>query len=95
MSLIPSISLTDFKKLKPAEIAALKSCEVTLSGEHLFTAVIPPREGGHTVVESIRARAEELAMTGNAVGGQAPQVIKTNSPSLPSRRGSAEQGRGH
>ncbi len=70
MSLIPRVSFTDFKKLKAAGIVELKSCEVVSDGQYLFTIIIPPREAGRAVADSLRAQAANLGVAGNAVGGK-------------------------
>jgi len=72
--LIPSVNLTEFTKLKSA-ISQLKSCEVTFDGVYLFTAIIPPPDGG-AVNEYIKTQAEYLAMRGNTVGGVNIEQIK-------------------
>ncbi len=72
MSLIPSITISDFKRLKVAEIQEMKSVEVTADSEVLFYAIIPPQNGGMTITDNIRTNAEYLAHRANSVGGKDP-----------------------
>lgn len=73
-SLIPEISLTEFKKsmtrLKIDQIKRLKSFEVRSDGEPLFYIIVPPENAGMTITDNIRTQAEYLAMRGNTVGGK-------------------------
>lgn len=62
-TLIPEISLTEFRKLKAEQLRRLKSCEVTSDGEYLFTFLNPNSE-------YIRAQAEYKAQLSNSVGGE-------------------------
>jgi hypothetical protein len=59
--LVPTITLTEFKKLKATEIQRLKSCEVISDGEYLFTFINP-------TTEYIRVQSEYLGQLGNSVG---------------------------
>ena len=59
--LIPSYSITEFKKLKAQELKRLKSCEITSDGEHLFTFINP-------TTDYIKVQAEYLAQQGNSIG---------------------------
>ncbi len=59
--LIPNISFTEFKKLKPEQLRRLKSCEVTYNGEYMFTFVNPQ-------TDYIRLSVDSLAQIGNTVG---------------------------
>ncbi len=61
-TLIPEISITDFKKLKVEQLKRLKSCEVTSDGEYLFTFTNPQ-------TDYIRIQAEYKAQLSNSVGG--------------------------
>lgn len=61
--LIPSISITEFKKLKVHELKKLKSCEIISDGEYLFTFVNPQ-------TDYIRIQTEYLAQMGNSTGGK-------------------------
>uniref|UniRef100_A0A6M3KTS2 Uncharacterized protein n=1 Tax=viral metagenome TaxID=1070528 RepID=A0A6M3KTS2_9ZZZZ len=65
---IPSITLTEFKRLKAFEIKELKSVEVTSDGEHLFTAIIP--HGDTHSTDFVKVNAEELGLTANLSGGK-------------------------
>jgi hypothetical protein len=69
-TLIPNIPLSEFKKLKASEIKNLKSCEITSDGIYLFTVIIPPVNGGMTITDHIRTKAEYLGVQGNTVGGK-------------------------
>jgi len=66
--LIPSISITEFRKLKAHEIARLKCCEVTSDGEYLFTFINP-------TTEYIRAEAEAKGQLSNALGKETLEEI--------------------
>lgn len=59
--LIPSYSITEFKKLKVPELRRLKSCEVTSDGEYLFTFINP-------TTDYIRVQAEYNAQLSNSMG---------------------------
>jgi hypothetical protein len=68
--LIPSYSITEFKKLKVTELKRLKSCEITSDGEYLFTFVNPQ-------TDFIRTQTEYTAQLGNAVKGESlEQILK-------------------
>jgi len=71
-NLIPTISLSEFKKLSAAKLRDMKSVEVTSDGETLLFVIIPPKNGGMTITDSIKTSAEYLAVRGNTVGGQDP-----------------------
>lgn len=71
--LIPSISITDFRKLKVEQIRELKACEVLSDGELLFTAIIP--HGDLMDKENIRVPAERLALRANIIGGKDPEEL--------------------
>lgn len=73
-TLIPNYSLTEFKKLRAHELKRLKSCEVSVDGEYLFTFINP-------VSDYIRVQAEGLGVKGNAVGGEELQAIKARGES--------------
>lgn len=70
--LIPSYSITEFRKLKVHELRRLKSCEVTSDGEYLFTFVNP-------TTDYIRRQAEYLAELGNSVGKEDLEKILEDS----------------
>lgn len=61
--LVPSITISEFKKLKAHEVKRLKSCEVVSDGEYLFTFINPS-------TEFIRIRAEYLSLSSNTIGGE-------------------------
>ena len=73
-SLIPNVSITEFKKLKPEQLKALKSCEVTSNGSYLFTFV-------NAKTGYIKNSVENLAQLSNAVGGKTiAEVVEENAP---------------
>ena len=76
MSLIPSMPISEFKRLKAGEIKEMQSVEVTSDGEVLFTAIIPPVNAGMTMVDTIRTEAEYLGVRGNSVGGKTPAELR-------------------
>jgi hypothetical protein len=76
-TLIPTISLTEFRKLKADELKNLKSCEITSDGEYFMTVIIPPTNGGMSITDTIRTEAEYLAMRGNTVGGKTLEELKS------------------
>jgi hypothetical protein len=65
---IPSIPLSEFKKLKANQIGRLKSSEITSDGEYLFTFINP-------TTAYIKVRAEYLGQTGNTVGKETLEEI--------------------
>lgn len=68
MSLIPTIALTDFKRLTAAQLKRLKSCEVTADGAYLFTFTNP-------ATDYIRREAENKCQLSNAVHGETLEQI--------------------
>ena len=62
-TLIPEITITDFRKLKAHELAELMSCEVISDGEYLFTFINPN-------TDYIRIQSEYMAQLSNSVGGK-------------------------
>jgi len=73
MSLIPSITIAEFKKLKAHEIKRLKAVEVTADGDYLFTAIIP--HGDMVANDYIKTQAEYLGNKANISGGLDPAEI--------------------
>lgn len=67
--LIPTISFTEFKRLKPEQLKELKSCEVTFNCEYLFTFVNPQ-------TSFIRVQTEYMCQTGNDIGGKDLDTVK-------------------
>ncbi len=59
--LIPSYTITEFKKLKARELKRLKSCEITSDGKHLFTFINP-------TTDFIRIQSEYHGQLSNALG---------------------------
>ena len=72
-TLIPEITITDFKKLKVHELRRLKTCEVFADGMYLFTFV-------NAQTGYIRAHAEELGVLGNGVRGESLEDILNSVP---------------
>jgi hypothetical protein len=66
--LIPSYSITEFRKLKVPQLKRLKSCEIMSDGKHLFTFVNPQ-------TDYVRIQSEYLAQISNTVGGKALEEI--------------------
>ena len=69
--LIPTITFTQFKKLRPEQLRRMKSCEVTFDGEYLFTFV----NGGTEASGFLKTQAEYNCQTANAVGGESLEEI--------------------
>ena len=67
-TMIPEIALSDFKRLKASEMKRLKSAEITVDGEYLFT-YINPQTG------FIRASAESLGQLSNVIDGKSLEDI--------------------
>lgn len=70
-TLIPEISITDFRKLKAHEMKRLKSCEVMSDGLYLFTFVNPQ-------TDYIRGHVENLCQLGNCLSGKSLEDILSN-----------------
>jgi len=68
-SLIPELTITEFKSLKAYELRELKSCEVYSDGEYLFTFI-------NAQNDFQRAKAEYMGQMNNAVGGKSIEQIK-------------------
>ncbi len=69
--IIPSIPLSEFKKLKSEQIRRLKSAEITSDGEYLFTFV-----NGMTEPSGfLRTTSEYRCGEANAVGGETLEEI--------------------
>jgi len=69
--LIPSIPITEFRKLKTHELRRLKSCEITSDGEYLFTFVNGMLEpSGY-----LRTQTEFNAQLANSVAGETLEQI--------------------
>ncbi len=62
--LIPSYSLTDFRRIVryPDKLKILKSCEVTFNGDYLFTFVNPQ-------TDYIKLSIENLSQLSNSLSG--------------------------
>ena len=62
-TLIPEITLTEFKKLKADELKQLKCCEVYYNYDYLFTFVNPR-------TDYVRVQTEYMGEMSNTVGGK-------------------------
>lgn len=65
-TLIPEMTITDFKKLKVPELKRLKSCEVFADGEYVFTFV----NGGIDGSGYLRMQTEYKCQMANAITGE-------------------------
>ena len=76
-TLIPELTITEFRKLKASELKQLKSAEIYSDGEHLFTFVNPS-------TAYIRVQTEYLGQLSNSVGGKdlAQILIKEEADAL-------------
>jgi len=63
MSIVPEVSITEFKKFKVHELKELKCCEVLSDGEYLFSFVNP-------ATDYIRQQVQNLGQLSNAVKGK-------------------------
>ena len=68
-SLIPQLSITEFKSLKAHELRELKSSEIYSDGEYLFTFI-------NAQTPFIKAKAEYMGQLSNAVSGKTLEEIK-------------------
>ena len=66
--LIPTISITEFRKLKAHEMRRLKSCEIESDGLYLFTFINPQ-------TDYIKMQAEYMGQVSNSVAGEDLEVI--------------------
>ena len=74
-TLIPEMTITEFKKLKVPELKRLKSCEVYSDGDYLFTFV----NGGVDTSGFLRLQTEFKCQTANVVSGETlEQILKLN-----------------
>lgn len=69
--LIPTITFTEFKKLKAEQLQRMKSCEVTFEGRYLFTFV----NGNTEETGFLKTQSEYACQTANAVGGKTLEQI--------------------
>lgn len=73
--LIPNLTWTEFKRLKPEQLKRMKSCEVFYNCEYLFTFV-----NGNTEPSGfLRMQSEFKCQTSNAISGQNPEDILNES----------------
>ena len=70
-TLIPMLSISEFKKLKVPELRRLKSCEVYADGFYLFTFV----NGGVDASGFLRLQTEYKCQTANGVSGETLENI--------------------
>lgn len=66
--LIPTYTISEFKKLKVPELKRLKSCEINSDGEYLFTFVNPN-------TDFIRRQTEYMSQLSNSVKGESLEDI--------------------
>lgn len=72
-TLIPEITVTEFRKLKVPELKRLKSCEVYSDGKYLFTFV----NGGVDASGFLRLQTEYRSQVANGVCGETlEQILK-------------------
>lgn len=69
--LIPTITISDFKKLKVHQLKELSSCEVFSDGEYLFTYI----NGHQSNMDYVRTQAEYLGLKPNTLGGKALEEL--------------------
>lgn len=73
-TLIPEMTITDFRKLKVPELKRLKSCEIYSDGEYLFTFV----NGRVDASGFLRLQTEYKCQTANGVSGETlEQILKS------------------
>ncbi len=70
-TMIPTITISEFKALKVAQIKQMKSCEVYADGEFLCTII----NGNLEDSGYIKTRAEYLALSSNTLGGKPIEEI--------------------
>ena len=70
-TLIPELTITEFKKLKVQELKRLKSCEIYSDGEYLFTFV----NGNVDASGFLRLQTEYKCQTANSVCGETLEQI--------------------
>jgi len=68
-TLIPEITISEFKKLSACVIKRMKSCEITSDGEYLGTFLRCP-------TTYLRDKAESDAQMANSVSGETLEEIK-------------------
>ena len=76
-TLIPNVTLSEFKKLKVSELRQLKSCEVVADGVYLFTFINPQ-------TDYIRMQSEYAGELSNSVSGKTIEEI-TREPVITGR----------
>ena len=71
-TLIPQMTISDFKKLKVSQLKRLKSYEVYSDGEYIFTFV----NGSIDTSGFLRMQTEYKCQTANAVTGETLEDIQ-------------------
>ena len=66
---IPSMTITQFRKLKVHELKELKCYEILSDGEYLFTFVNPQ-------TDFVKAQAEAMGEVSNSVGGKTIEELE-------------------
>lgn len=67
MSLIPTISIEELKKvLEEGKLSNLPSCEI-IGEDYQATLIVPAMIGGQTIYDHTRTQAEYLGVQGNSV----------------------------
>lgn len=70
-TLIPEMTITEFRKLKAPQLKRLKCCEVYSNGEYLFSFVNGMLEpSGY-----LRTQSENNCQLANAVGGETLEEV--------------------
>ncbi len=70
-TLIPNVTISEFKKLKVSQMKELSSCEVLSDGEYLFTFI----NGSLEASGNVRDNAEQWGSVSNSVGGKTIEEI--------------------
>ena len=70
-TLIPMMTISDFKKLKVPELRRLKSCEIYADNEYLFTFV----NGSVDASGFLRLQTEYKCQTQNGISGETLENI--------------------
>jgi len=70
-TLIPQLSITEFKKLKVPELKRLKSCEIYADNDYLFTFV----NGSVDASGYLRLQTEYKCQTQNGISGETLENI--------------------
>lgn len=68
-TLIPTVKLSDFKKLNAAQIRKLKSCELYADDEYVCTITVP-------TTDYVRVQTEYNGELSNSVGGKTLDEVR-------------------